>query len=202
LKQARSRRKRRHSINRGSNMIAHPASSHAVDHEGPLSAFSQCHAGILAQLEALAQLPALMAAAAKAREVAAGTLALFHEGMFEHHLEEEKELFPAVLRSAQPGEEHDRVQAIVQRLTSEHRTVEALWKRVEGAVTAGAKGKPADVDAAVVAELVYSYGQHARFEEEEFLPLSDTILGRNGNHMAALGLSLHMRHTPQPVGHV
>ncbi|MEY2688035.1 MAG: hypothetical protein RL375_2233, partial [Pseudomonadota bacterium] len=27
-----------------------------------------------------------------------------------------------------------------------------------------------------------------------FLPLSQTILGRNGDHMAALGLSLHTRH--------
>jgi hemerythrin-like domain-containing protein len=183
-------------------MIAHPISQHAVEHEAPLGAFSQCHAEILAQLEALAQLPALMAAAAKAREIAAGTLALFHEGMFEHHLDEERDLFPAVLRSALPGLERDSVQAIVQRLTSEHRTVEALWKRVEGAVTAGAKGKAAEVDAAVVAELVHSYSQHARFEEEEFLPMSEAILGRNGNHMAALGLSLHMRHTPQPVGHV
>jgi hypothetical protein len=183
-------------------MIAHPASQHAVDHEAPLNAFSQCHAGILAQLEALAQLPGLMTAAAKAREVAAGTLALFHEGVFEHHLEEEKELFPAVLRSAQPGEERDRVEAIVQRLTSEHRAVEALWKRVEGAVMAGAKGKPSQLDAAALAELVHSYSQHARFEEEEFLPLSEAILGRNGDHMAALGLSLHLRHTPQPVGHV
>jgi hypothetical protein len=30
--------------------------------------------------------------------------------------------------------------------------------------------------------------------EQIFLPLCKTILGRNGDHMAALGLSLHMRH--------
>ena len=31
-----------------------------------------------------------------------------------------------------------------------------------------------------------------------FLPLSQTILGRNSNHLAALGMSMHMRHaTPQ-----
>jgi len=38
------------------------------------------------------------------------------------------------------------------------------------------------------------YRAHAWFEEQEFLPLSQTILSRNPNHMAALGLSLHMRH--------
>jgi hypothetical protein len=78
--------------------------------------------------------------------------------------------------------------------------MEALWKRVEPAVNANAKGKLADVDAAVVAELVHAYGIHARFEEEEFLPLADTILGRNGNHMAALGLSMHLRHARPPAG--
>ena len=35
-----------------------------------------------------------------------------------------------------------------------------------------------------------------------FLPLAERILGRNGNHMAALGLALHLRHAPQPIGYV
>ena len=43
------------------------------------------------------------------------------------------------------------------------------------------------------------YQAHAAFEEATFLPLSQTILGRNDHHMAALGLSLHMRHTPLKV---
>lgn len=171
-----------------------------MDHEAPLDGFSQCHAGILSQLDSLADLPALAAAAARLRGVAASTLALFQHSVFEHHAEEETELFPAVLRSAHPGDERDRVQALVERLTGEHRTMELLWKRVEPTVNAAAKGKPADVDADVVAELVRAYGNHARFEEEEFLPLADTILGRNGNHMAALGLSLHLRHASRPVG--
>ena len=183
-------------------MTTTPGNWHRVDHEAPLNGFSQCHAGILSQLDALADLPALAAAAARLRSVAASTLALFQHSVFEHHAEEEAELFPAVLRSAHPGDERDRVQALVERLTGEHRTMELLWKRVEPAVNAAAKGKPADVDVDVVAELVRAYGIHARFEEEEFLPLADTILGRNGNHMAALGLSLHLRHASRPVDHI
>ena len=46
--------------------------------------------------------------------------------------------------------------------------------------------------------LVTEYQAHARYEETEFLPLSEKILSRNSNHMAALGLSLHMRHV-KPV---
>ena len=177
-----------------------PESATAMD--APLNAFSQCHAGILSQLDALVELPTLVAAAAQARVVAADTLSIFRHAVFEHHAEEEGDLFPAVLRSATPGEEHDRVQALQERLTHEHRTLEALWKRVEPAVSAGAKGKDADLDSNLVAELVRAYRAHARFEEQEFLPLAQAILGRNGNHMAALGLSLHMRHVPQPVGYI
>ena len=47
--------------------------------------------------------------------------------------------------------------------------------------------------------LVAQYRGHAEFEETAFLPLSQHILGRNSHHLAALGLSLHMRHTPVPV---
>lgn len=168
----------------------------------PLHGFSQCHAGILTQLQALSGLPALLEAAAQARSVADQTVSLFKQGVIEHHAEEESELFPAVLRSAQPGVEHDHVQGLVERLTAEHRTLEALWKRIEPAVHAGARGKAADIDTVVVAELVRAYTAHARFEEDSFLPLAQEILGRNGNHMAALGLSLHMRHVPAPVGYI
>lgn len=183
-------------------MNIRPLTPEQVDVDAPLGAFSQCHAGILSQLEAMRALPELVAAAARARSVAAGTVALFKDGVFQHHAEEEAELFPAVLRSASPGDEHERVQAMVARLTAEHRTLEALWKRLEPAMAATARGKPVDMDIAVLDELVRSYGEHARFEEQQFLPMADAILGRDGNHMSALGLSLHMRHASVPVGYI
>jgi hypothetical protein len=62
-----------------------------------------------------------------------------------------------------------------------------------------AKGRFDDVNADEVQRLVAKYLAHADFEEKEFLPLSQTILGRDANHMAALGLSLHMRHAHEPI---
>lgn len=159
----------------------------------PLDRFSQCHTGILRQLQALDGLPALARAAVQARQGADETLRFFRDVVHEHHAQEEQELFPAVLASATAGDERTRVQRIVERLTQEHRQVEAAWAQLEPALKALAKGRDAEVDAAAVATLVRDYQAHAAFEEREFLPLSETILGRNGNHMAALGLSLHMR---------
>lgn len=168
----------------------------------PLTGFSQCHLGILSQLQAFEELPALQAAAAQAQTIATQTLALFHHAVYEHHADEERELFPAVLLSARRGEEADFAEAMVQRLTAEHRHIEMLWKKLEPAVKAVAKGRPIELDLGAVEELVRNYSAHARFEEEHFLPLAETVLRRNGNHMEALGLSLHLRHTPQPIGHI
>ena len=61
-----------------------------------------------------------------------------------------------------------------------------------------ANGRDSNLDSAAVCRLVDTYTAHARFEEQTFLPLSQTILGRNNNHMAALGMSLHMRHVSRP----
>ncbi|MDO8419859.1 MAG: hemerythrin domain-containing protein [Rubrivivax sp.] len=171
----------------------------ATVNDEPIQDFSQCHAGILQKLDLLGELPALLKPAARARAVAEQAVDFFREAIFEHHLDEERELFPAVLASAAKGDEFDRVQAMARRLTDEHRELEATWKRLEPELKRVAKGHASEVNADDIRRLVTQYRAHAQFEETEFLPLSQVILGRNANHMAALGLSLHMRHTPPDV---
>jgi hemerythrin-like domain-containing protein len=170
--------------------------------DAPLNNFSHCHAGILRRLQALDELPALLAPAARARSVAEQSLAFFREAIFEHHLDEERELFPAVLASAEPGIERERVQAMVDRLTTQHRALEALWKSLERELKRVARGQDSELDSGDLHRLVSEYTAHARYEESDFLPAAQAILGRNSNHMAALGLSLHLRHAPQPVPYV
>jgi hemerythrin-like domain-containing protein len=160
----------------------------------PVASFSKCHEGILRHLVALGSLPALLEGTARARRVAAETLAFFRRVVYEHHQEEERELFPAVLASAEAGTERQHVKDLVARLTDEHRRIEHAYERLERGLKDVAKGHDSDLDGAAVEALVAAYAAHAQFEEAEFLPLSQTILGRNGDHMAALGLSLHMRH--------
>lgn len=169
--------------------------------DAPITNFSNCHVGILSHLSALGDLPALLAPAARARKIAEESLGFFSDAVYEHHAEEERELFPAVLASAAPGDELARVQAMVERLTREHRQVEAAWTRLAPHLKQIAKGQPAELDTAALEALVRDYSAHAAIEEAEFLPLCHTILSRNSNHMAALGLSLHMRHLAPPIGH-
>ena len=160
----------------------------------PIADFSQCHAGIFRKLDQLSELPALLEPAARARDVAEKSLEFFREAIFEHHLDEERELFPAVLASCRDDAERERVTAMNRQLTDEHRELERLWKGLESGLKRVVKGQFADVDVAQITRLVSQYRAHAQFEEQDYLPLAQQILGRNGNQMAALGLSLHMRH--------
>lgn len=162
--------------------------------DAPLESFSQCHAGILAHLSRFGELPALLDPAARARQIATDMLGFFPQSVYEHHAEEERELFPAVLASATPGDERQYVQGIVDRLTREHRQVEKAWEQLEPDLKRVAKGHDSELDPIAVSTLVGVYRAHALYEEQVFLPLSQTILARNANHMAALGVSLHLRH--------
>lgn len=173
------------------------SSAPTTDKNAPLQDFSQCHAGILGKLDMLSQLPALLEPATRARIIAASALEFFREAIFEHHLDEERELFPAVLASAEKGAEAERVQALARRLTDEHRELEAAWKRLEPGLKRVAKGQSSELDVTDIEDLIRRYRAHAEFEEVEYLPLSQAILGRNASHLAALGLSLHMRHAPK-----
>lgn len=105
--------------------------------------------------------------------------------------------FPPVLASAEKGTERDHVQALAKRLTEEHRELECSWKRLEAELKRVARGQDSHLDVAELERFVARYRAHAQFEEVEFLPLAETILGRLSTHMAALGLSLHMRHAPK-----
>lgn len=159
-----------------------PAVEGVVNFEVPLAGFFHCHAGIISQLQAFAELPALQAAAAQSRKVATDTLALFKFSVYGHHADEESELFPAVLRSAADGEEAERIHAMVQRLTAEHREIESCWEKLEPAVKAAANAEPGDLDLDLkaVEDLVQRYMAHALFEEQQFLPTAEAILARNG----------------------
>jgi len=99
--------------------------------ETPLHDFANCHVGILSKLDTLSALPALVDAAAQARRTAQEVLDFFRPAVFEHHAQEEEELFPAVADSARFGDERQRVWALAHRLTTERRELEVQWKRLE-----------------------------------------------------------------------
>ena len=162
--------------------------------DAPIESFANSHGGILGELEHLGELPALIEPVLRAREIAERALEFFHEALFEHHLDEERELFPVVIANAEPGAERDAIETMVRKLIDQHRDLEALWKRLEPGLRRAAKGRPDDIAADDIAQLIGRYRAHAGFEESDFLPRASVILGRKAHQLEALGLALHMRH--------
>jgi hypothetical protein len=167
--------------------------------DDPIQDFSTCHVGIVKALRDLGALSRQQGMVPGTREAASYILTFFHDVVAAHHNEEESELFPAVLEDATAGEEHAKVQAITSRLVDEHRRVEARFAEIAAILSNIASGGKARLDESMVDSFVNDYIAHAQFEEAVFLPLSQAILGRNGDHMAALGMSLHMRHDAEEV---
>lgn len=168
--------------------------SSPVHIDAPLAGFSECHHDFVAQLHSALYLPELVTAAAKARAMANDLLTMFRESLAAHHVDEERELFPAVVSAALPGAELDEVRAMVVQLEREHRDMEARWAQLLPSIEAVAAGQVPALDAPLIEDLVQHFFAHAHFEEEHFLPIAQKILGRHGEAMASLGRRLHERH--------
>jgi iron-sulfur cluster repair protein YtfE (RIC family) len=171
----------------------------ASEADAPLQDFSDCHAGFVTVLETSLGLPEMIATAARSRACAADMLKMFHDRLLAHHDDEERDLFPAVIRVAQPGDEAERARAMVAQLVREHREIAQVWKRLEPSVQAIANGYLPRLDAALLQELVSRFNEHVRVEEEEFLPFAQRVLARQAEDMAMLGLALHRRHAVEEI---
>lgn len=171
----------------------------STEADAPLQDFSRCHVGFATVLEAALGLPEMIVSAARSRSCAADMLKMFHDRLLAHHDDEERDLFPAVLRVAQPGAEADRARAMVAQLVREHREIAQLWKQLEPGVQAIANGYLPRLDSALLQELVKRFNEHVRVEEEEFLPFAQQVLARQADDMAMLGLALHQRHEAQEI---
>jgi hemerythrin-like domain-containing protein len=151
--------------------------------------FSKSHANIISRLMKFGGLPALLAQPAAARMLASEFVQFFREAVFGHHTEEERDLFPMILARTLHGAELELVRSTVERLTQEHRQVEAKWAKLEPVLIQIANGDTFDLDPTEIEALVLDYAAHAAFEEAEFLPLCRTILARTRDHVSMTDLA-------------
>lgn len=109
-----------------------------------------------------------------------------------HHEDEEAELFPSVAQAARPGRRRALALRLAARLMEDHRHLEGLWRCLRPLLLAGSE----HAVSALADDLAAAYRRHAAFEEERYLPFARRVMARKGNHLAAFGVSLHMRHLP------
>ena len=171
----------------------------ATEADAPLQDFSNCHVQFVTVLETALGLPEMIVTAARSRSCATDLLKMFHDRLLAHHDDEERDLFPAVLRVAQQGDEAERARTLVAQLVREHREIAQVWKQLEPAVQAIANGYLPKLDSALLHELVRRFNEHVRIEEDEFLPFAQQVLARQAEDMAMLGLALHRRHEAEQI---
>jgi len=106
----------------------------------------------------------------------------------DHHLDEEEDLFPAMLEhcAGRGGAE-----SLVARLLGDHRKLDALWAEVRAILVELAEGREARIDPALAAAFAAAYDEHIREEEEVLFPLARASLPPPV--LAALGASMARR---------
>lgn len=126
----------------------------------------------------------------EARVAAASVLRYFDIAGKNHHLDEEADLFPALLAVAdatnRPG-----LQALVARLLDDHEALDALWADVRARLQALATGRPASLPPSLAAAFTRAYDEHIAEEEGVLIPLARRLLAAEA--LARLGASMAAR---------
>jgi len=104
-----------------------PSPAAGFDH--PIDILDGCHERILRNCELVERIAAHVASKGtdeEARTAAAGVIRYFDTAGANHHRDEEQDLFPALQQYA-PSAELNAVFALVFKLRTDHRNLDALW---------------------------------------------------------------------------
>ena len=167
--------------------------------EVPLEMLSACHHRIERQCATLRRLVAHLAshgADADARSAAQAVLRYFDTSALHHHADEEEDLFPALLESM-AGSDPVCLRELTQALSTEHRELEARWRRLRLVLERVARGEAAELSAADVDAFVDRYTDHLEREERELLPMAERLLG--DKDLERVGCAMRERRGIGPV---
>lgn len=148
----------------------------APSFDDPLELLHACHGKIMHQCATLRTLTAHLAAKGcdqQAQQAAQGILRYFDTAGQFHHQDEEEDLFPA-LRAL--GSEPAQVEALLERLLSEHLVLAVAWNEVRQLLAQIATGANAPLTEALTEKIIMGYFGHIAVEEKELLPLAARLL--------------------------
>lgn len=167
---------------------SHPCSAELLTFETPISMLRASHDRVrhyTAQLGRLAErLAQRETPDEEARGSARAILRFFDIAAQLHHVDEEQDVYPALLR-----EDPEMVEAI-RILCAEHDQLEALWQGIRPKLLAIVEGLAAPLSAQEAETFSLRHGEHAAHEEREIYPLvtallDEITLSEIGRRMAA-----------------
>jgi hemerythrin-like domain-containing protein len=175
--------------------------SPSADFSQPIEMLEACHQRILrncALLRKLAEHLVINGSDREAHLAARRILNYFVDAAPNHHLDEESDLFPALI-AAVSSEEKATLESTIARLKSEHVSLDAMWHRVQSKLEEVEAGQASSLTEASAHNLGAAYEQHIRFEESELLPLARRLLSSGA--LAQIGASMAVRRGVKPPEH-
>jgi hemerythrin-like domain-containing protein len=173
------------------NHATQPATS-GKDQDG-FEILDAAHAEALIQLDRLASLVSRLqhdGADSQLRSDAAAILRFFDAYGQEHHIDEEKHVFPQLLEAGDPAMAH-----AVQSLLQDHRWLDEDWREVGAQIDAVAGGQGwVDIDRLAEGVRIFSglMRAHIAFEESHLYPRARTEL--DARRRAEMGREMAIRH--------
>ena len=166
-----------------------PTPSAGFDH--PIDILDGCHERILRNCGVIERIAAHVAANgvdAAACAAATGVIRYFETAGANHHRDEEEDLFPA-LQQYVPSEELNAVFALIARLRSDHRKLDAHWADMRARLSAFTEGRDGGLTPSIASQFKAAYEAHIALEEAELLPLArrvcdEALLRALGSRMA------------------
>ena len=147
--------------------------------EAPLDALDDFHEAMRRQARALCALADDCEAPGfptpEQRRAALAIVRCFDAAAFQHHRDEEEDLFPALFNNA-PSGELNAVRDLVFRARRDHRRLEAQWAPLARMVAAIARGERTPLVPAHAAEFAATLERHLVLEDMYLLPLARRIL--------------------------
>ncbi len=146
--------------------------------DGALETLSRLHARTLQYCATLRQLVSHLAEYGcdqQARSAAQTVLTYFDVYGPQDSIDEEQDLFPALLESM-AGSDAVCLREITSGMAQEHRTLESMWDRLRKPLATIASGQGGSLDGAEVEAFVNLYHSHIEREQSELLPMAARLL--------------------------
>jgi len=161
--------------------------------EAPLEMLAACHGRIQTQCATLLRIRshvAIFGADDAARSAVRSVMRYFDGAAHDHHEDEERDLFPALLESM-AGSDAICIRQLVDSLTIDHRELERLWDILKAWLVRIEAPDTVSPERGEICLFVDLYGRHIAREEQELLPMAARLL--DSPDLARIGQSMRLR---------
>jgi len=152
-----------------------------------------CHDRVERQCETLVRLAqhlVINGSDEAAQQASHSVLRYFNQAAPNHHADEERDVFPALLNAAAVKGIPD-IAPVIERLLADHRELEQLWVGLSKELEEIAEGMPRQLHIERLNRFVKCYREHIEIENQVLFPKINELLA--DDQVASIGLSMRQR---------